>query len=154
MGASVWHQHGLPHSRGPFFVGPAGFVHTSSIHTPDPHVGGRIPTPTHTPTHPNTPKINQKQELGLEHVPVRCHWRLNERSYGALVGLNKKECVAQHGAEQVKLWRRSFDVPPPPQVRDLCCLWWVGPLSWIAFGGSHSLGHDPNLSSSQHTTNP
>lgn len=67
-------------------------------------------------THPPPPQHTKQQELGLERVPVRCHWRLNERSYGALVGLNKKECVAQHGAEQVKLWRRSFDVPPPPQV--------------------------------------
>jgi bisphosphoglycerate-dependent phosphoglycerate mutase len=37
----------------------------------------------------------------MESVPMHCHWRLNERSYGALVGKNKKECVAEHGAEQV-----------------------------------------------------
>lgn len=54
------------------------------------------------------------EEMGLMHVPVKCHWRLNERSYGALVGRNKKECVAEHGVQQVKLWRRSYDQRPPP----------------------------------------
>jgi len=54
-------------------------------------------------------------ELGQEHAPVHCHWRLNERSYGALVGLEKKATVARHGVEKVRTWRRSFDVPPPPQ---------------------------------------
>lgn len=47
-------------------------------------------------------------------LPVRRHWRLNERHYGALQGLNKKQTAEQHGAEQVALWRRSYDVPPPP----------------------------------------
>lgn len=46
-------------------------------------------------------------------LPVRRHWRLNERHYGALQGLNKKETAEQHGKEQVLLWRRSYDVPPP-----------------------------------------
>jgi 2,3-bisphosphoglycerate-dependent phosphoglycerate mutase len=41
-------------------------------------------------------------------------WRLNERHYGGLQGLNKAETAAKHGAEQVRMWRRSFDVPPPP----------------------------------------
>jgi 2,3-bisphosphoglycerate-dependent phosphoglycerate mutase len=41
-------------------------------------------------------------------------WRLNERNYGALVGRNKKQAVEEFGKEQVKLWRRSWDVPPPP----------------------------------------
>ncbi len=45
---------------------------------------------------------------------MRRHWRLNERHYGALQGLNKKETADRHGAEQVLLWRRSYDVPPPP----------------------------------------
>jgi 2,3-bisphosphoglycerate-dependent phosphoglycerate mutase len=54
------------------------------------------------------------QEMGLSWLPVTRHWRLNERHYGALQGLNKKETADEHGAEQVKLWRRSFDVPPPP----------------------------------------
>lgn len=47
-------------------------------------------------------------------IPVTRHWRLNERHYGALQGLNKKETAEQHGAEQVFEWRRSYDVPPPP----------------------------------------
>ena len=53
-------------------------------------------------------------EMAQEYIPVYKHWRLNERNYGALTGLNKKECVAQHGVEQVKRWRRSYDQPPPP----------------------------------------
>jgi 2,3-bisphosphoglycerate-dependent phosphoglycerate mutase len=51
-------------------------------------------------------------------VPVHRHWRLNERHYGALQGLNKKETEEKHGAEQFLLWRRSYDVPPPPVDRD------------------------------------
>ncbi len=47
-------------------------------------------------------------------IPVRRSWRLNERHYGSLQGLDKKETTAKHGAEKVKVWRRSFDVPPPP----------------------------------------
>ena len=47
-------------------------------------------------------------------IPVRRTWRLNERHYGALQGKNKAETLAQYGAEQFQLWRRSFDVPPPP----------------------------------------
>jgi 2,3-bisphosphoglycerate-dependent phosphoglycerate mutase len=47
-------------------------------------------------------------------LPEMKDWRLNERHYGGLTGLNKAETVAKHGEEQVKLWRRSFDVPPPP----------------------------------------
>ncbi len=47
-------------------------------------------------------------------VPVRRHWRLNERHYGALQGLNKAETAARHGEEQVQIWRRSYDVLPPP----------------------------------------
>jgi 2,3-bisphosphoglycerate-dependent phosphoglycerate mutase len=57
-------------------------------------------------------------EMGLGYLPVRRHWRLNERHYGALQGLNKKETAEQYGAEQVKLWRRSYDVPPGPVGRD------------------------------------
>lgn len=53
-------------------------------------------------------------ELGLEWLPVHRDWRLNERSYGALQGLNKAETAAKHGEEQVKIWRRSYDIPPPP----------------------------------------
>jgi 2,3-bisphosphoglycerate-dependent phosphoglycerate mutase len=51
-------------------------------------------------------------------TPVEGSWRLNERHYGALQGLNKAQTVAQHGEAQVKLWRRSYDVPPPPMKSD------------------------------------
>jgi 2,3-bisphosphoglycerate-dependent phosphoglycerate mutase len=53
-------------------------------------------------------------EMDRSYLPVRRHWRLNERHYGALQGLNKREMAELHGAEQVRLWRRSYDVPPPP----------------------------------------
>ncbi len=53
-------------------------------------------------------------ELEREWLPVRRHWRLNERHYGALQGLDKKQTTALHGKEQVFVWRRSYDVPPPP----------------------------------------
>ena len=52
--------------------------------------------------------------MGQVWLPVQRHWRLNERHYGALQGLDKKETTERHGAEQTKLWRRSYDVPPPP----------------------------------------
>ncbi len=52
--------------------------------------------------------------LGQPWLPVQRSWRLNERHYGALQGLNKKQTVEMHGAEQTNLWRRSYDVPPPP----------------------------------------
>eukprot|EP00301_Raphidiophrys_heterophryoidea_P015213 c23760_g1_i1.p1 GENE.c23760_g1_i1~~c23760_g1_i1.p1 ORF type:complete len:274 (-),score=65.81 c23760_g1_i1:81-854(-) len=51
--------------------------------------------------------------LDLCWIPVHRSWRLNERMYGALTGLDKKETVERHGMEQVLVWRRSFDVPPP-----------------------------------------
>jgi 2,3-bisphosphoglycerate-dependent phosphoglycerate mutase len=57
-------------------------------------------------------------ELDLLWLPVCRSWRLNERHYGALQGLNKAETAAQHGEEQVKIWRRSYDIPPPPLSRD------------------------------------
>jgi 2,3-bisphosphoglycerate-dependent phosphoglycerate mutase len=47
-------------------------------------------------------------------LPEEKHWRLNERHYGGLTGLDKAETAARHGPEQVRIWRRSFDVPPPP----------------------------------------
>jgi 2,3-bisphosphoglycerate-dependent phosphoglycerate mutase len=56
--------------------------------------------------------------MGLQYLPVRRSWRLNERHYGALQGLNKKETAARHGDEQVLLWRRSYDIPPPPLEPD------------------------------------
>ena len=52
-------------------------------------------------------------EMGLSWIPVRRSWRLNERHYGALQGLNKRETASKYGADKVKLWRRSYDVRPP-----------------------------------------
>jgi 2,3-bisphosphoglycerate-dependent phosphoglycerate mutase len=60
-------------------------------------------------------------------IPETKHWRLNERHYGGLTGLDKAETAAQHGDEQVRLWRRSFDVPPPP----------------VEAGGQYDLSRDP-----------
>jgi 2,3-bisphosphoglycerate-dependent phosphoglycerate mutase len=54
------------------------------------------------------------ETAGLNWLPVARSWRLNERHYGALTGLNKAETAAKHGEEQVKIWRRSYDTPPPP----------------------------------------
>ena len=51
---------------------------------------------------------------GQAFVPETKDWRLNERHYGGLTGLNKTETAAKHGADQVKVWRRSYDIPPPP----------------------------------------
>jgi 2,3-bisphosphoglycerate-dependent phosphoglycerate mutase len=56
-------------------------------------------------------------EMDLLWLPVRHDWRLNERHYGALQGLNKSETAAKFGEEQVKVWRRSYDMPPPPLER-------------------------------------
>jgi len=52
--------------------------------------------------------------IDLHWITVHRHWRLNERMYGALQGLNKSETAAKHGEEQVQIWRRSYDTPPPP----------------------------------------
>lgn len=57
-------------------------------------------------------------ELDQMWVPVERDWRLNERHYGALQGLNKAEIAEKHGDEQVLLWRRSYDIPPPPLSTD------------------------------------
>ncbi len=54
------------------------------------------------------------EEMGRLWLPVEKDWRLNERHYGGLTGLDKAETAAKHGDVQVKIWRRSFDVPPPP----------------------------------------
>ncbi len=54
------------------------------------------------------------EEMGRLWLPVEKDWRLNERHYGGLTGLDKAETAARHGEDQVKIWRRSFDVPPPP----------------------------------------
>lgn len=54
------------------------------------------------------------EAMGRLWLPVEKDWRLNERHYGGLTGLDKAETAARHGDEQVHIWRRSFDVPPPP----------------------------------------
>jgi 2,3-bisphosphoglycerate-dependent phosphoglycerate mutase len=59
-----------------------------------------------------------QDELDLLWLPVHRSWRLNERHYGALQGLNKAETAAKHGEAQVKVWRRSYDIPPPPLTAD------------------------------------
>jgi len=53
------------------------------------------------------------EAMGRLWIPEEKHWRLNERHYGGLTGLDKAETAARHGDEQVRLWRRSFDIPPP-----------------------------------------
>lgn len=65
-------------------------------------------------------------EMDLMWLPVHRSWRLNERHYGALQGLNKAETAAQYGDEQVLIWRRSFDIPPPE----------------LDIGSEHYPGHD------------
>jgi 2,3-bisphosphoglycerate-dependent phosphoglycerate mutase len=57
-------------------------------------------------------------EMDLMWLPVERSWRLNERHYGGLQGLNKAQTVEKHGVEQVKVWRRSYDIPPPPLLLD------------------------------------
>ena len=56
-------------------------------------------------------------EAGRSWLPVRRRWRLNERHYGALTGLDKQATAEKHGADQVHIWRRSYDTPPPPVAR-------------------------------------
>ncbi|KAK0054621.1 phosphoglycerate mutase [Biomphalaria pfeifferi] len=55
-----------------------------------------------------------QEELDCHWLPVVRTWRLNERHYGALQGLNKSETAAKYGEDQVQIWRRSYDIPPPP----------------------------------------
>jgi 2,3-bisphosphoglycerate-dependent phosphoglycerate mutase len=57
---------------------------------------------------------NIAEVTNQHHIPVHKHWRLNERHYGALQGLNKSETAEKHGEEQVKIWRRAYDISPPP----------------------------------------
>jgi 2,3-bisphosphoglycerate-dependent phosphoglycerate mutase len=57
-------------------------------------------------------------EMDRMWLPVHRHWRLNERHYGALTGLDKAETAARHGEEQVRIWRRSYDIPPPAMPAD------------------------------------
>ena len=75
-------------------------------------------------------------ELDQMWLPVRRDWRLNERHYGALQGLNKSETAEKHGEKQVLIWRRSYDIPPPALAED----------------NEHYPGHDPryaNLTSEE-----
>jgi len=58
------------------------------------------------------------EEMDLLWIPVHKSWRLNERHYGALQGLDKAQTAAKHGEEMVKIWRRSYDVPPPALTED------------------------------------
>ena len=58
------------------------------------------------------------EAMGRLWLPVTKDWRLNERHYGGLTGLDKAETAAKHGADQVHIWRRSFDIPPPPLEAD------------------------------------
>jgi 2,3-bisphosphoglycerate-dependent phosphoglycerate mutase len=67
------------------------------------------------------------RELDRLWIPVRRHWRLNERHYGDLEGRNKKELAEKYGREQIQTWRRSYDVPPPP----------------LPEGDARHPGHDP-----------
>lgn len=57
-------------------------------------------------------------EMNRVWIPVEKDWQLNERHYGGLTGLNKAETAEKHGADQVHIWRRSYDVPPPPLDKD------------------------------------
>jgi len=58
------------------------------------------------------------EEMDLMYIPIVHTWRLNERHYGALQGLNKQETVDKHGKDQVLIWRRSYDIPPPNLEED------------------------------------
>lgn len=58
------------------------------------------------------------EEMDLMWIPVQRSWRLNERHYGALQGLNKAETAERHGMDQTQIWRRSYDIPPPPLTKD------------------------------------
>ncbi|KAJ1525771.1 hypothetical protein ONE63_008976 [Megalurothrips usitatus] len=58
------------------------------------------------------------REIGQPNLPIYKSWRLNERHYGALTGFNKLQTAQKYGAEQVQIWRRSYDIPPPPIEED------------------------------------
>ena len=80
------------------------------------HKVGLLPTMAHTSL---LTRAIRTANLALEScnrswIPVKRHWRLNERHYGGLQGKDKKATLAEYGEEQFQLWRRSYDVPPPP----------------------------------------
>ena len=84
------------------------------------HEAGLIPDVAHTSllTRAVRTLSLMLEELDLSGVKVHQDWRLNERHYGALQGLNKAETMEKHGEEQVKIWRRSYATPPPPLTAD------------------------------------
>ena len=73
-----------------------------------------------------------QDEMDMMWIPVHKSWRLNERHYGALQGLNKAETAAKHGDEQVLIWRRSFDTPPPPLEQMFDHLYATLPAAYLA----------------------
>ena len=77
---------------------------------------GLVPDSLHTSLLNRAIKTSQLvlSAAGINEIPTKRTWRLNERHYGALQGLNKKDTLDKYGEEQFMLWRRSFDVPPPP----------------------------------------
>lgn len=76
------------------------------------HHSGKVPMIVHEGKLQEWGQIYNK-EAAKEVIPVHCAWELNERMYGELQGLNKAETADKYGVEQVKIWRRSYDVPPP-----------------------------------------
>ncbi len=76
------------------------------------HRSGKVPVFQHTDERASWSQIHSPEMLRRT-IPVHTAWQLNERMYGKLQGLNKAEMAAKYGAEQVHLWRRSFDVAPP-----------------------------------------
>ncbi len=81
---------------------------------------GVLPTILHTSLQTRAIRTAQLalDEIDRLWLPVRRSWRLNERHYGDLTGKDKKQTADEHGADQVKVWRRSYDVPPPPIAAD------------------------------------
>ena len=79
---------------------------------------GLVPNSLHTSLLNRAIKTSQLalNAAGIIDIPTKRTWRLNERHYGALQGLNKKDTLDKYGEEQFMLWRRSFDVPPPPLI--------------------------------------
>jgi 2,3-bisphosphoglycerate-dependent phosphoglycerate mutase len=84
------------------------------------HEGGYVFDEAHTSVLKRALRTLDLALDGLDQlwIPVSKTWRLNERHYGALQGLNKAETAAKHGEAQTKIWRRSYDIPPPPLIPD------------------------------------